>query len=437
MRRPLIVAAATISALALLTACGTGGAAPQPTSTGGISTDITDDPVTLTISYVSDPPITPLVDGFTELHPNVTVELVQTPFADYQTSLKLALASNDAPDIVQYSPGPMRAIVPAGLVLPLDEYAEAYGWRDRVSPSLLGMLTSDEEATQYGAGNLYAMPGAIQLIGVFYNKKLTAAAGVKDTPATLEEFADDLAAVKDSGVVPLSLPALGVGGFQLWAALANVTADVDAFNQWVFGEPDATLEDDPGFAEAAGLIQEWSAAGYFPTGASAIADADAIAAFTGGEQAYFLTGNWNAKAFADALGDDLGFFLVPGVEAGQAAVATGSGFPYSISSKSENQDVAAAFLDYISSEAAAPGVFESGFVPVIPDPGASTDSVQGVIQGSYEEVVDGAGIAPFANWATSSMIDALTAGVQGLLSGNLTPEAYIASLQADWESNRP
>lgn len=434
MKRPTTLAA-VVTAVFLLAACGTGGTArQQPDEQEDVSTEITSDPVTLTVSYASDPPITPLVDGFTQAHPNVTIELVQTPFADYQTSLKLSLASDDAPDIVQYSPGPMRSIVPAGLVEPLDTYAEAYGWRDRLPSSVLDILASNEEATQYGTGNLYAMPGAIQLVGVFYNKSVTAAAGVTDEPATLAEFEDDLAAVEASGVTPLSLPALGIGGFQLWSSLANVLADLETFNAWVYGEPGATLADDDGFVEAAEKVKAWADAGYFADGAAAVADADAIAEFTAGETAYFVTGNWNAKAFADALGDDAGFFLLPGPDAGQPAVAMGSAFPYSISAASEHKDVAAAFLDYISSAEAAPGVAESGFVPVTAAPEAAT-GLGGTVQAAYEEVTAAGGVAPFANWATSSMIDSLTAGMQGVIGGTVAPADFVASLQDDWERN--
>lgn len=436
MKRPALLTAGM--ALLLLTACGTGGTGgTAPTASSDAGTEVPSEDVTLTVSYVSDPPIGTLVEGFTALYPNVTIELVQTPFADYQTSLRLALASSDAPDVVQYSPGPMRSIVPAGLVLPLDDYAELYGWFDRVSPSLLGMLTSNQEATQYGTGDLYAVPGAIQLVGVFYNKALTDAAGIQEEPGSLEQFEADVAAVADSGVVPFALPAHGVGGFQLWAALANVLGDVEVFNDWVYGVPGTSLTSDPGFTEAAALVQEWSAAGYFPADASAVADADAIAAFTEGEHAYYVTGNWNAQIFDDALGEDLGFFLVPAVTGGEVPPTTGSAFPYSISSQSANQDVAAAFLDFMMTQDASQGVFDSGFVPVIALADAPAEGVATVIQGAYEEVSAESAIAPFANWATSSMIDTLTGGVQGLLSGNLAPEAFVDSAQADWDANQP
>ncbi|MGV8882062.1 MAG: ABC transporter substrate-binding protein [Rhodoglobus sp.] len=434
MKRYFALAGALTMAV-VLAGCGTGGTAPLPSSSSGVSTEITDEPVTLKVAYASEQPITPLTEGFTKLHPNVTFELIETPFADYQTSLKLAMASNDSPDIVQYSPAPMRAIVPAGLVQPLDAYADAYGWADKVPQSLLGIVTSNEDATRYGEGNLYALPGAVQMLGVFYNKSVTEAAGITDEPATLAEFEDDLGTLKDSGVTPLALPALATGGFQLWGALSNRLADPEVYSAWVYGDPGATLLDDPGFEEAAATIKDWADAGYMADGVSAVADPDAITELTSGQRAYFLTGNWNAKQLSDALGDDLGFFLFPGTEEDSPAVASGSGFPYSISAKSQNKDVAAAFLDYIVSEEAAQGVYDGGFIPIQPFEGDSED-VRGSIAASYKSVVAGEGITPFANWASSSMIDPLTAGIQGVISGNVTPRAYLESLQADWESNR-
>lgn len=101
MKRPVVILASLSVAAIALSGCGTGGTANNASSEDPVSTELTDEEVVLTVAYASDPPITPLTEGFTELHPNVTFELVQTPFADYQTSLKLALAGDDAPDIVQ------------------------------------------------------------------------------------------------------------------------------------------------------------------------------------------------------------------------------------------------------------------------------------------------------------------------------------------------
>ncbi|MGM7670860.1 ABC transporter substrate-binding protein [Microbacterium sp. A93] len=439
MKRPFVVFTAVAATAVLLAGCGTGGATVTPQDTADINTDIAGEDVTITLAYASDPPASALVEGFQEKFPNVTVDMVQTPFADYQTSLKLAMASDDSPDLVQYSPGPMRSIVPAGLVEKLEPYAEAYGWRDKVAPGLLGMLTSNESATEYGSGNLYAMPGAIQMIGVFYNKQLTEAAGVTDTPETLVEFEEDLAAVQKSGVAKsvAAMPALGIGGFQLWGVLANVLGDVETFNDWVYGKEGTSLLSDEGFTEAAAVMAQWSEAGYFPTGAAAIDDATAIASFEAGENAYYVTGNWNTEVFESALGDDLGFFLMPGTTADAPAVATASGTPYAMSAKSQHKDVAAAFLDYISSVDAAPYQLKAGLLPVTPDAALELSPAVAAIQEGYLAVSADNGSAPFSNWASSSMIDTLTSGSQGVLNGAVTPQAFVESLQADWESNRP
>lgn len=439
MKRPYIAAIAAVATVAMLTGCGTGGSTAKPQESTDVSTEISDDPVTITLAYASDPPASQLVDGFMEEFPQVTVEMVQTPFADYQTSLKLAMSSDEAPDLVQYSPGPMRSIVPAGLVEKLEPYAEAYGWRDAIAPGLLGMLTSNESATQYGEGNLYAVPGAIQMIGVYYNKKLTEAAGVTKAPTTLAEFDAALAKVKAAGTAKdvIAMPALGIGGFQLWGALANVLGDVNVFNQWVYGTPDATLLDDEGFTEAAEYVQDWAEAGYYTAGAAGVADADAIASFTAGESAYYVTGNWNTKAFESALGEDLGYFLMPGVASGDQAVATTSGVPYAMSSNSQHKDVSAAFLNYITTQQAASFQLDAGLLPVTPDDALKLTPAVSAIQAGYLAVSADDGSAPFANWASSSMIDTLTSGAQGLINGTMTPAAYVESLQADWESNRP
>lgn len=433
MKRKAAVAGAIVLTVALA-GCGTGGASPQTSDSTSISTGVPDEPVTLKFSYAGQQPAESLVAGFQELYPNVEFDLELVPFADYQTSLKLSLSGSEVPDLVQYSPAPMRAIVPAGLMQPLDEYAEAYGWEDKIPQSLLGIMTSDKEMTEYGSGTLWAVPGGVSILGVFYNKSLVEAAGIEGEPETLADFEDDLATVRDSGTTPLALPANSTGGFQLWGALSNIMADPAALSDWVYGVPGSTVLDDPGFEEAASTIQSWAGEGMFDEGVSAVADPDALDEVKTGKRAYFLTGNWNAKALSDALGDDLGFFLLPGVEADQPAIASGTGAPYGIPANAKNKDVAAAFLDYIVSEQAGEAALAGGFIPIQPTE-TDSGSVTGVIVDSYASVIEGSGVAPFVNWTTPSMLDPLTSGVQGLISGNLAPRAFLESLQADWESN--
>jgi raffinose/stachyose/melibiose transport system substrate-binding protein len=429
-RRKVSIALAIGTAAALaLTSCS--GATPDSGGDIDVSTEITTDPVTLTLAYTDDPPTQALVDGFTELHPNVTIEVQQTPFSDYVKSIKLAMASDNPPDIAQYNPGAMRALVPAGLILDLTPWSDAYGWDDSFPQASLAVLTSDKDAKQFGTGGLYAAPGALSVLGVYYNKALVEAAGVTDVPADLGDFEDDLAAVKDSGVAPLSVAALEVGGFHIWNALLDRMGDVQDYRDWVYGAAGSSIETDAA-KEATDTLVDWIDKGYVPESSNAVGYADGLAAFTSGQAAYHVNGNWAASAIETELGDDVGFFLMPAPEADGPLVASGASVAYSISSKSKNPNVAAAFLDYLGSAEAATVQFDGGFMPVNKDATVDATGLKAEIADAFSQLVAVDGIVPFPDFAAPSMIDQLTSGIQGLISKQSTTDQYLEALQTTW-----
>lgn len=410
-----------------LTACAGSGSSGGDTTTKKIdvSTTVPSEPVTLTLAFTDDPPTKALVDGFTKKHPNVTVKLQQTPFNDYIKSIKLAMSSGEPPDIAEYNPGAMSSLVPAGLVLELGPYAQAYGWNDKFPRASLEVLTSDKSAKQFGTGGLYAVPGALSVLGVFYNKTM-----VKEVPKTLAEFEATMQQVKDSGKTPLSVGALQVGGFHLWNALLNVTGDVAQYRSWVYGQPNATIET-PGALKATQTLKDWAGKGFIPASANATADPDAQANFAKGGSAFLVTGNWAASALETEMGDDVGFFLMPSTE----KVASGASVAYAISSKTKYPNVAAAFLDHLSSPEAAKTQFETGFMPVDTKAELGAKGLRGEIAASFTPVAQANGIVPFPDFASPGMIDKLTPGVQGILSDKMTPEAFLSSLQGSWKEH--
>jgi len=415
------------------------GCTPTASSAGGeldasqVSTKITDKPVTLTLSYVNDPPTKALIEGFQDKYPNVTIDATQIPFGDYIKSINRSMASSTPPDIAQYSGGAMRTLIPAGLVYNLDPYREAYGWKDSFPASSVETFTTDKStgAKQLGSGSLYAVPGGMSVLGVFYNKELLAQAGVKELPETLDEFSKDLKTIQSSGVAPFSLSALEVGGFQLWQALAEVLGPVDEYKEWVYGKPGASIENE-GAQQAAQKIVEWAEAGYIPSNANAVSDSDALANFTQGKGAFLLTGNWNTSALMTSMGDNVGFFALPGKTADSPAVAPGSSVAFSISSKSKHPNVAAAFLNYLSSPEAAQMQVDGGYMPVNTSTEIKTKGVNSEVAANFADVIDGSGIVSFPGSASPGMIDKLKPGIQGLISGHTTPEEFLRSLQGEW-----
>ncbi|MFG1975346.1 ABC transporter substrate-binding protein [Nonomuraea fuscirosea] len=429
-RRAAAVALSVTTAFALTSCAGAsssgGGTAPKIE----VSTTIPQDPVTLTLAYSNDPPTKTLIDGFTKKHPNVTIKPQMTPFNDYIKSIKLSMSSDSAPDIAQYNPGAMNSLVPAGLILDLSPWSQAYGWSGKFPPASLEVLSSDKSAKQFGTGSLYAVPGGLSVLGVFYNKKI-----VTEVPKALADFETAMAKAKEAGRTPLSMGALQVGGFQLWNALLNVTGDVDAYRSWVYGKPGGTIVN-PAARQAAQTITDWAKKGYIPSGASATSDPDALAGFAKGDTAFVITGNWAAQTLETEMKDDVGFFLMPTPSANRPAqVASGASVAYAISAKSKHPNVAAAFLDYLSSPEAAKIEFDGGFMPVDTKAELGATGLRGDIAKVFAPVAQGNGIVPFPDYASPGMIDKLTPGIQGLINSKMTPDAFLTSLQESWEAH--
>jgi len=427
-RRPSLAIGAVGMVLAVA-ACAGGNT--QPAAPSSVSKDLATDQVTLTLAYTDDPPTKALIDAFHALHPTITITGQQTPFSDYIKSIKLSMASPTPPDIAEYNPGAMRSLVPAGLIYDLSSYERLYGWGTGFPASSLEVLKSNSTAKVYGTGGLYAVPGALSVLGVYYNKSLVRAAGITRPPVALDEFGQDLAAVKRTGKTPLSVGGLQVGGFQVWNALGNVLGDEKQYRDWVYGKPGATIQTD-GAKQAAQRIVDWANAGYLPRSANATADSDAQANFVNGKSAYLITGNWAAATIAKSMGDNVGFFLLPAATTGDAPVASGASVAYSISARTKHPNEAAAFLDFMRSAQAATIQFDTGFMPVNNQTTVNATGVLADIATAFKTVVDANGIVPFPDFASPNMIDRLTAGVQGLLSKQTTPDQFLVSLQESW-----
>src|SRR5436190_3754210 len=113
---------------------GPAKAPPKPSSTGVTVTK----PVTITVWDQETGKVKAVWEqlnkSFEQKNPNVTINRVNRSFGDLQSVLKLAIAGPHAPDVVEANQGwpDMGQMVKAGLLLPLDNYADAYDWFDRV-----------------------------------------------------------------------------------------------------------------------------------------------------------------------------------------------------------------------------------------------------------------------------------------------------------------
>jgi raffinose/stachyose/melibiose transport system substrate-binding protein len=423
-----------------LAACapGTGGATAPDAGDADISTDISGvDDMTLTVwdqevRGGQNEQMEQLNAAFEEKYPNITIERNSQSFEDLGTTLRLALTDNEAPDVVQANNGrnSMGSFVEAGQLRALDDYAEAYGWTDRFSENVLQYSTYGEDGTVFGEGKLYGLPQVGEVVGVFYAKSKLEGLGL-EVPETWSDFTTALEAASEDG------PALQLGNIDQWPAghvfgpIQGQHVDSEEITALGLGNEGASWTT-PENADAAAELQDWIESGYFNDGVNGTDYDAAWQAFGAGEGTFLMGGSWLAADLEDVMGEDVGFFA-PSREDGTIATTGGTGLPFAITSAAENTDVAAAYIDFITSDEAMDVLAETGNLPVNRTAElAPADGVLADVFTVFGEVTESGDLLPYLDYATPTFGDTLGQSLQDLIDGRVDPEAFTEQLETDY-----
>lgn len=435
-----------IATSVLASACGTpggggideddGSAAPQ-----AISTDIASlGPVTLSVwdqevRGGQDERMRQLNAMFEEKYPNVTIDRTAKSFTDLETTVQLVVSGDDPPDVVQMNRGrqDMGKLVAANLLVSLDSYSDIYGWDNRYAGSLLRANSYTENAETWGAGDLYGLSQEGQIVGAFYNREMLQELGA-DLPTTFDEFEILLDTAKSAGMLPIQFGNLeGWPGIHEFQVVQNNYADGGQINDLIYGTDAQVSFDTQQTALAAETIQLWTKKGYFAEGFNGTSYDDAWKSFAEGQGLLLITGTWLTPDLQDAMGDNLGFFVLPTGPNDSLVTLGGQQLPFTITARSDSQDVAAAYLDFITSENAADVIRDTGGLiamnfEVIDFP---PNSVLGDVYTAWAEVNEADAIVPFLDQATPTMYDTSTAAIQELLATRTSPAQFAAALEKD------
>jgi raffinose/stachyose/melibiose transport system substrate-binding protein len=424
-------------------ACTPGGSTqeasppPPPAKTGVTETG----PITLTVWDQECCQVSRVWDRlnaeFEERYPNVTIKRVNRDFGELKALLRLAIAGPKGPDVVEVNQGwpDMGQLVKAGLLLPLDNYAEAYGWTDRVSENVRAVSSWTPDGTQFGTGSLYGYTTFGEIVGVYYNKPMLEDLGLA-VPTTFEEFEHALEVAKQADEVPIQFGNNDTfPGIHEYVVIQDRMDSVDYLTDFVFGTQGneltfGTQEN----VQAASTLQEWAEKGYFTPGFGGGGYDNAVADFAGGEGLFMITGNWIVENLG-ADSRDFGFFVMPPMQAGDPPASTGgAGFPLAISAGAEHPDAAAAYIDWMTSDHAADLLLRTGQIPL--SIGATVPVQDGTV---LADVVDAAeavsqanGMVPYLDWATPTFYDTTTAAIQELMALRITPAEFAQRIQADY-----
>lgn len=373
-------------------------------------------------------------EQFSAAHPDVKINFTVRDFGSYPAQLKLALASDSAPDVVIGNLGWSLdgPLIKAGMLRALDPWVARYDWDKRFPEVAQRQMRFTADGKQFGRGAIFGIPYAADVIGWFYNvDKLTALdSGV---PSTLDELEAALETARTAGEVPIMLGNKPQWpGLHLFYLVSNDLASEREINGIVFGDR-AVQWTAPGFVASARKLAQWNAKGYIAAGANSMSPADALARFARGAGVFLPAGSWNAAELAAAMGDKVAFFLMPPIRKGDPHRATGSvGYGWHITAASRQTDLAAEFIDFMTQEAFAIQLTAGGDISPI-DLGERAPQMPsrlaGEIFSAWRSVLANGTLLPYLDFSAPNAAEVLYPTMQSIIAGQVSAEAGLERIE--------
>jgi raffinose/stachyose/melibiose transport system substrate-binding protein len=295
---------------------------------------------------------------YQEAHPDVSIDIISSSTGDeYLTQVTTKMASGDAIDILQgWTLARMQPFAEAGRLLDLQSAFKA-------DPEFRAFLQDDPlEATTFNGG-VYGVPLELAVEGIFYNKAIFREVGI-EVPATYAEFVQAVKVLRAAGYIPI-----GLGNSEPWIGtipymmLVERIGGLDVYERTVMAGTGSWTEEP--FVAAAKELQNLIALGAFEANVNGVPAVEGIARFQQGEAAMFFMGSWALPTFYADLGENLGFFNLPGMEGGKGSADHWLIIPnqaISVSASSKHPDVAVDFLKFMLSADRQQELAKSGLI---------------------------------------------------------------------------
>jgi len=401
------------------------------------------EPITLTYweaanEYLSEDGVAILDAEFMEKYPNVELERVSKVFSDIIATERLQASGPNPPDILVSNGGYalLGPLVSAGLLRPLDEYAETFGWLDQFGESVLRPQRFSDDGKTYGVGSLWMLAPAATFVGLYVHKDNLESLGL-EVPTTFEEFEASLVSAKDAGLTPISAGVQdGWPAIHMFTSFQNVVVPTEQLRDIVFHTNPASFDTAENI-EAAQIAQRFGEEGYYSDGYLGKTVQAAIDDFNAGQALYFLQGTYFSHPIVQALGDSSEMALVPGFTDGPLTVTGGPGLGWAISAKSQNADAAACYIDWRTGQHASELFVSEGGLPAMPFDYQGDSSFTKSVFDAWSEAVERDAVVPYIDFAATNLLDVLTAASQELVGGQITPEQFAKDIQAQYEQFEP
>lgn len=418
--RPRTAAALTLPLIAAISLAGCGAAQDS----GGKS-QIN---FTYPVPTSGESPYEELAKTYEAQNPDVTINLTTLPLDSYSSTLLTQLRAGNAPDVLATAPGSgeLSSTIPlaeAGMLEPVDESA-----KELVPAGGDDLFILD--------GKIYGVPMGLTVSGLTVAGAGLQPLGLEPFPTTIDELLSkcgDLSAMGVSLIVLAGGMAPNTGLAAMTIAAGEVYAEEPDWNEKrAAGE--VTFADSDGWRKTldtfvsldeSGCFQEGSAGAGFEVISSNLQQQKSVGAFIPGNTVGELVAaapdaNWLVEPFPTSSGKPFGM--------------VSSSTSLSVAAEAENKDAALAFVKWAAEPEQAKTFAEIS--TALPSIGYEDMDLSDTVYAPVSELLKSGDFTnvPSATWPNAGVYDALSTGVQGLLTGQTTPDQILAAMDAAWDS---
>jgi raffinose/stachyose/melibiose transport system substrate-binding protein len=421
-----------LSIVLILSAAACSGQNNENTSSGGEDGE-------RTLKFISedtaDESDASIVMGLTEEYPDASIELETVLQTNLMQKIQLLTASNDLPELFKYESNQLGEMIDNDQVLDVEKTFKELGIYEELNPGAVDLLKNLS-----GDRGLYALPVELNIEGFWYNKKLFEENNL-EVPTTWDEMMAVSDAFMEKGIQPFA-----VAGKEKWPITRLINGYVirlygaDAMKQVNNDELSLT---DKGFVEAAEIVQEMNAKGYFGQGVNTIDYDTASNIFLQGNAAMYYMGSWALNEFNDEninkIGiDNVGFFNIPLVEGGKGTIndySMNAGLTLSFSKAKYDEQVGEwmkeVFSNYGDRAISERGMISGFKVDNMPE---DVSPLTKMTLEKIEEIENST--LWFEGYFDAKSKTVAEDGAQNLLNEGISPEEYMSKLEESLKSKK-
>ncbi len=373
-------------------------------------------------------PYETLAKEYMAANPGVTITSNPTPNDKYGETIRTQLQAGNASDVIITAPGAgdSRGLIPlaqAGFFEPLGDTATS-------------LVPTGSDTLFEIDGKTYGQPLDFTIGAVVASMGTAGMNGITSWPTTTNDFYAECAKLAGDGKSMIAIAGAAAPNAGLTAqgiAATRVYASDPNFNT-ERAEGKTTFAQSKGWADTLQTIIDLKDKGCFQAGA----EGGGFDAITNGLAQGTSVGSFipsgSAVEIAAAAPAEADFKVQPFPPAagGKPFVLASSNYAASINAKSQKKDAAKKFLEWLATPDAQEKFYEaSGLLPISEYKNLDLSNT------IYSEVVDDISNGSYTTlpsnvWPNPAVYDALSTGVQGLLTGQSSIDQVLKNMDAAW-----